>query len=61
MKNKFLQAGMVKSVHGKGVTCNSDQMYAIFKVSSVDVEDSNLSGRYFYKYDNFLITNNFYI
>ena len=52
---------MGKSVHGEGMTSNSDQMCAIFKVTSVDVEDSNISGYYFYKHDNFLITNNFYI
>jgi len=37
---------MVKSVHGEGVTSNYDKMYATFKVSSIDVEDSDLSGCY---------------
>jgi len=46
MKNKFRQARMLRSGHEEGVTTNNDQMYAIFKVSSVDVEDSNLSGCY---------------
>jgi hypothetical protein len=46
VKNKFFQTGMLKGGHGEGVTSNNDQMYAIFKVSSADVEDSNTFGCY---------------
>lgn len=45
-EKQFLQAGMVNSVHGEGVTSKNEQMYARFKVSSVDVEDFHLSTCY---------------